>query len=189
MSLVNRLCFRVQVWRNVFGIWKPVTATVGIAHCPGNCKRLYSCLYTSNDEALGSKWPCLMSLRTCGIIIQGKAFKPTPDMNTLLAVLALLLLGLDCLLFHCIIILLTPILLLSIILVYMAQIPFRLNDISYPPLELLCLGEAPIFSSVPESFCGGSFCPRSLVGDGNDKGSACGGLESNFAEACRERGQ
>lgn len=139
-------------------------------------------IHASDDEAWSSYWHNLLQLRTRGIIIQGKAFNWTPSMKMLLAVLALLLLGLVCLLFHC------AILLLSVIFIHVAQIPFRLNDISHPSLELLCLGETSILTSVPESLCGGGLCPRSLMGDGNNKGSACGGLESDFTETCRERG-
>lgn len=146
-------------------------------------------IHTSDDEAWSSYWHYLLQLRTRGIIIQGKASKWTSSMKMLLAVVALLLLlSLGCLFFHCII-LPTLILLLSVIFIHVAQIPFRLNDISHPSLELLCLGEASILTSVPEDLCGGCLCPRSLVGDGNNKGPACGGLESNFTETCRERGQ
>jgi hypothetical protein len=78
-----------------------------------------------------------------------------------------------------------------------AQIPSRLNDVPDTALELLCLGKAFVNLAVPQH--GGLDCwwfrrkfwrgKRGRVVDCDDKGSAGGGLEGDFAEGERECGE
>lgn len=79
--------------------------------------------------------------------------------------------------------------------IHMSQIAIRLDNIPNTPLELLRLGESPIYLAVPEDFAyycvfragddvfypgDGPSAGRNRGNDLDDKNAACAGLESDF---------
>lgn len=86
---------------------------------------------------------------------------------------------------------------LPVVPIYVAKIPLRLDNVAYPPLQLLGLREAAVGASVPQDFGrdGGNGLgrrrgrQRRSVRDGDDKGAARGRLESDFAEGRGECGE
>ena len=72
--------------------------------------------------------------------------------------------------------------LLCVLPIHMAEIPARFDNIPHSPLELLGLGEAAIFSPVPEHLCRSGLGFWGLVRYGDDKRAPGRGLESNLTE-------